>query len=89
MTHHDHYNCQALLGNLCDYVDGCLSEDLCKEIDQHLSECEDCRVVVDTLNKTIYLYKKSAEEAELPGDVRERLFKTLNIEDYLRPDSSR
>jgi anti-sigma factor RsiW len=84
MSHNDQYNCQALLGSLCDYVDGCLSEELCQEIEQHLSECDDCRVVVDTLHKTIYLYKKSAEETEVPGNVRERLFKALNIEDYLQ-----
>lgn len=84
MTHKDHYNCQGLLGNLCDYVDGCLSEELCRDIEQHLSECEDCRIVVDTLHKTIFLYKKSAEEAGVPGEVRERLFRALNIEDYLQ-----
>jgi len=84
MTHKDHYNCQALLGNLSDYVDGCLSDELCQEIDRHLNECEDCRIVVDTLHKTIYLYQKSAEEAEVPGEVRERLFRTLKIEDYLQ-----
>ena len=84
MNDHDHYNCQSLLGNLSDYVDGCLSEDLCQEIDKHLDECQDCRIVVDTLHKTISLYQKTAEEAEVPGEVRERLFKVLNIEDYLQ-----
>jgi predicted anti-sigma-YlaC factor YlaD len=84
MSQNDHYNCKALLGSLCDYVDGCLSEELCQEIEQHLSECDDCRIVVDTLHKTIYLYKKSVEETEVPGTVRERLFRALNIEDYLQ-----
>jgi predicted anti-sigma-YlaC factor YlaD len=85
MTEKDHAHCQSLLGNLSDYVDGCLSEELCEEIDRHLNECQDCRVVVDTLHKTSYLYKKTAEEAEMPGEMRERLFKALNIEDYLKP----
>jgi predicted anti-sigma-YlaC factor YlaD len=85
MSQNDHNNCKALLGSLCDYVDGCLSDELCQEIERHLSECEDCRIVVDTLHKTIYMYKKCAEEAEVPGDMRERLFRALNIEEYLQP----
>jgi predicted anti-sigma-YlaC factor YlaD len=83
MSQQDHIHCQALLGTLCDYIDGCCSEELCQEIESHLSECEDCRVVVDTLHKTISLYRKSAEEAAISGDMRERLFKVLKIEDYL------
>ncbi len=84
MSKHDHSHCQTMLGSLCDYIDGDLSDELCQEIDRHLCECQDCRVVVDTLNKTISLYHKSAEEAEVPGAVRERLFKVLNLEDYLQ-----
>ncbi len=84
MSEGKHFHCQALLGSLCDYIDGCLSDELCQEIERHLDECEDCRIVVDTLHKTIYLYQKSAEEAEVPGEVRERLYRALNIEDYLQ-----
>ena len=77
--------CHALLGSLSDYVDGTLSEELCEEIDRHISECQDCNIVVDTLRKTISLYQISAEEnCECPDGVRERLFKTLNLNDYLR-----
>jgi anti-sigma factor RsiW len=77
--------CQALLGSLSDYVDGSLSEDLCAAIERHVSECEDCHVVVDTLRKTISLYHDSASNAgEVPGVVRERLFKILNLDDYIQ-----
>lgn len=85
MNHIHDENCHALLGSLCDYVDGCLSVELCQEIDRHLEECQDCRVVVDTLSKTIYLYKKCAEDEQVPGEVRERLFRALNIDEYLQP----
>ena len=84
MSEIDHFNCKALLGSLCDYLDGSLSDELCQEIDRHLCECEDCRIVVDSLHKTISLYHKSAEDAEVPGGVRERLFRVLNLEDYLQ-----
>jgi len=85
MSKHDHSKCQSLLGSLSDYVDGTLGEELCEEIDRHVAECQNCHVVVDTLRKTISLYHDSAAEpGEVPGLVRERLFRTLNLDDYIR-----
>jgi anti-sigma factor RsiW len=85
MSEHDHSKCQFLLGSLSDYVDGTLDEELCEEIERHIAECQNCHVVVDTLRKTISLYHESAAEAgEVPGLVRVRLFRTLNLDDYLR-----
>ncbi len=84
MTKKDHSKCSSLLSSLSDYVDGTLSDDLCREIEQHLSECEDCHIVVDTLRKTITLVHDCAEDcSELPDPVRTRLYKTLKLEDYL------
>jgi len=85
MPHEEHSECQSLLASLCDYVDGTLGQQLCQEIDRHLAECPDCTVMVDTLRKTITLVHKDREEcAECPEQVRERLYKTLNLEDYLK-----
>ena len=85
MSENDHSKCQSLLGSLSDYVDGTLDEGLCEEINRHIAECQNCHVVVDTLRKTISLYHESAADAgEVPGSVRERLFRTLNLDDYLR-----
>ncbi len=85
MSEKDHSTCRSLLGSLSDYVDGTLSEELCQEIERHAADCQDCHIVIDTLRKTISLYHESAAEAgEVPGVVRERLYRTLNLEDYLR-----
>lgn len=78
----DEKNCKPLLDSLSDYIDGTAQEEICREIERHLSDCENCRVVVDTLEKTVYLYHASAE-TELPNDVRERLFKRLDLDDFL------
>ncbi len=80
---HEHKDCRRLLGSLSEYVDGELSEELCNVLEQHLVECEDCRIVVDTLKKTVYLYHATAEGESIPSDMRQRLFKKLEIEDYL------
>lgn len=79
MEQHKHEGCRELLGELSDYVDGALGADLCAELERHLAECENCRVVVDTLRKTVYLYHATAAPEDVPAEVRERLFKRLDL----------
>lgn len=76
-------NCKSLLESLSDYVDGTAREEICRELERHLSDCENCRVVVDTLKKTVYLYQSNAD-TDLPQGVRERLFRRLNLHRYLQ-----
>jgi len=76
-------NCKSLLGSLSDYVDGVAQEELCRELERHLAECNDCRIVVDTLKKTVYLYHASTD-TDMPAAVRERLFKRLSLDDFLK-----
>ena len=79
------HDCTHLLGSISDYVDGELDEALCQELERHLAECPDCRVVVDTTRKTVSLYQDSyADPGHIPDDVRQRLFKCLHLEDYLK-----
>ena len=80
---HEHKDCKQLLGTLSEYVDGELSKELCHVLETHMEDCENCRIVVDTLRKTVNLYHDTAETEILPGDIRQRLFKSLNIEEYL------
>ncbi len=89
MTEHVHLNCESLLGSLSEYIDGELSPMLCQEIEKHLADCENCRVVLNTTKRTIDLVQAPAEKADLPNEVRERLFKRLNLDDYLEPKENR
>jgi len=79
----EHDDCQALLDSLSDFVDGDLHEKLCAEIERHLGTCENCRIVVDTLRKTINLYQITSTPPTIPKDVRKRLYRRLYLEDYL------
>ena len=78
----NHKECRHLLNSLSEYVDGTLEEELCAEIERHLSDCENCRMVVDTLHKTVTLYHQSAAASGAPEDVRQRLYQRLNLEDF-------
>ena len=78
--------CSQLLGDLSSYLDGEASEALCREIEHHLEGCEDCRVVVDTLRKTVELVH-DLPRPDLPDGARERLYKSLDLSDQLKPDT--
>jgi len=80
----DQTTCNELLSSLSEYVDGELGEDLCALIEQHMSGCQDCRIVVDSLRKTIYLYQASASQVEVPEDVRDRLFHCLDLDEFIK-----
>lgn len=82
---HEAEKCRHYLDNLSDYVDGALNAELCREIEAHMQECENCRVVVNTLAKTVTLYHQ-LPAPEVPDGVKKRLYKVLNLEDYF-PES--
>ncbi len=75
---HQHPICCQLRHLLSDYLDGELEAALCAEIEAHLAGCPDCQVLVDTVRKTIILYRSQAL-AELPTDVKDRLYQVLNL----------
>ena len=78
------HDCNTFLESLSEYVDGVLDSALCKEIEDHIADCDDCRVVVDTFKKTIYLYHKISEKRTMPAEVRERLFHRLDLDDFVQ-----
>lgn len=69
-------NCQGLIHELTEYLDGALEPSALAELEHHLSKCKKCRVIVDTTRKTIDIFCKS-EPVPLPEDVRERLHQAL------------
>lgn len=81
---HTHDTCKQFLSSLGEYVDGALSENLCVELEKHMKDCNRCRVVVDTMKKTVELYHDLAGEQEISDDIRQRLFVKLNLEEFLK-----
>lgn len=76
-------NCRHLLHELSDYLDGSASAEVCAEIERHLADCEDCTAVVDTMRKTVHLYR-NLPPPEMSADARARLFKTLDLSEFLK-----
>ena len=82
------HNCGSLLESLSDYVDGELGDALCEEIEKHMADCNNCRIVVDTFKKTISLYQETSEKTTIPMGVRERLFHRLDLDDFIQHKNS-
>jgi anti-sigma factor RsiW len=77
---HEQAICRDLASQLSEYIDGELEAALCAELEAHLAHCTNCRVMVDTLRKTITLYHAQAP-AKVPSDVEDRLYKVLRLEE--------
>ncbi len=71
--------CQELKAQLSDYIDGELDAGLCRELERHLANCDNCRIVVDTLRKTILLYRDYGA-APVPAGAQERLIHVLGLD---------
>ena len=87
LSKHTLQECRQVLTELNDYVDNTLPFEFCHDLEEHLARCENCRIVLDTLRKTIYLvHQISDSPVELPADVEQRLFAALRLDDYLPKD---
>lgn len=50
-----------------------------EEVAQHMEECPDCKIYVDSVQQTIKLYRTTEKQQSIPDDVSDRLFKVLNL----------
>lgn len=72
-------DCRDVIARLSEYLDQELAEDPRRDIEAHFVACTECRVFVDTVRKTIALYRCEAE-LECPEQVKIRLQSLLAIE---------
>lgn len=68
--------CEELLQYLSDYIDQELNEALIAEAQDHLATCHNCRVVLDSTQQTIFLFRDQGKRT-IPGQSRSRLFNQL------------
>ncbi len=75
MKHHT----KKIIDELCNYLGQDLNHPMCKELLQHVQECPECRIYIDTIKMTVSLYRQKHESKPVPEKVTEQLFKKLNI----------
>ena len=70
------FDCRKIKEILPEYLDKNLREEVCKHLEAHLAECEDCRIFVKTVETTVVLYKHcpgSDVPEEVSIDLRQSL----------------
>ena len=68
--------CKDFLNELGDYLDESLDPDVRAKLHQHVSECPNCWVILDTTEKTIRVYR-GMDPQTLPDDVHNRLMNAV------------
>ncbi|MGA2094918.1 MAG: zf-HC2 domain-containing protein [Candidatus Acidiferrum sp.] len=69
-------NCDEVIRELSNFIDGELDAATKHEIESHFVECHECKLVVDQTKMTIKVFC-DCEPVELPGDLRNRLHEGL------------
>jgi predicted anti-sigma-YlaC factor YlaD len=64
--------CEEFISGLADYIDGEIEPELCEEIEKHIGQCNNCRIMVDSLRQTVRLCREGKEE-KLPPALEEKL----------------
>jgi len=70
--------CKDVYLYICDNLDAKLNSAKCREVRKHLSACPDCSAYLDSVKKTVYLYR-SAPSPDVPSAAHERLFSNIDL----------
>jgi anti-sigma factor (TIGR02949 family) len=70
-------SCQEVLDQLWEYLDDEAREELSTRINEHLGGCRDCSVEVDSLRKTISLFR-CEDSVAVPIRLNDQLREALN-----------
>ncbi|HTY08409.1 MAG TPA: zf-HC2 domain-containing protein [Candidatus Edwardsbacteria bacterium] len=87
-THGPQGHCRRMVSAFSDYLDKDLQQQVCRQVERHLKDCPDCKLYLDTLNKTITLYR-GLGDVPVPKDVESRLFATIRLESFQRRTASK
>ncbi len=65
-------DCKDVVEQLGDYLEDEMAADLKASLEQHLSHCRTCQVILDSTRKTIRIVTESGS-FEVPGDLSEQI----------------
>jgi len=70
--------CIDVYHHICDNLDQKFDSPECREIRKHMEACPDCRAYLDSLKKTVVLYR-SLPAPHISRSAHARLFKIINL----------
>lgn len=76
---HNHVlSCPEVYEHLCENLDEKLNSESCRQIKAHIAECKNCTALLDSLKKTVYLYRHYPTPA-LPKTAKTELFAVVRF----------
>ncbi len=81
MKHHDHNHDHNMIEKIEEQLGSDFDAEVVAEVAEHMKECPDCRIYVDSVKQTIKLYRVTETDTSVPSDVSDRLFKTLKLDE--------
>jgi predicted anti-sigma-YlaC factor YlaD len=72
-------SCGKVYEHLCDNLDSQLDSAACRRIKAHIKGCTNCSALLDSLKKTVYLYR-NYPAPQLPDKTRKELFAVISLD---------
>ena len=69
--------CKEAYLRICDNLDADPDSEKCREVLKHLETCADCAALLDSVKKTVLLYK-STPTPRVPTATHKRLVRAIN-----------
>ncbi|MFQ6606299.1 MAG: hypothetical protein ACE5DP_01400 [Fidelibacterota bacterium] len=76
---HEHDPRSPVMKQLREQLGKDINADILEDLAQHMKECPDCKIYVDTVRQTVELYRVVESPTSVPEEVTERLFKRLHL----------
>jgi len=72
---HSLIECHEILERISDYIDGDAEPEVCEEIRRHLEGCDDCDNFIDSVEKTVELFRR--DSVPMPSEKKKNLHRIL------------
>jgi len=72
--------CTEVVEHICEHLDSDLDQKKCREIKQHIKNCPNCYAYLDSMKKTVHLYRIE-KTPSVPKRLRTELFAILKLSD--------
>lgn len=65
--------------HLCENLDSKLNSEECRRLREHIESCDNCTALLDSLKKTVYLYKEMPIPS-MPKRLEKQLLSIIQLE---------
>ncbi len=81
--------CKEAYQFICDNLDQSVDSPECRAIRRHIEECPDCQSYLDSLKKTVSLYRTEPAADRVPQAVHLRLMKIIRVKAASPPSAKK